>query len=59
MKKKVAIILHGLSSNGVDTMFANLSSHWDTDRFEMYYFLAVDPDAEQFCEERVGRTAAM
>ncbi len=53
MKKKVAIILHGLSSNGVDTMFANLSSHWDTDRFEMYYFLAVDPDAEQFCEERV------
>ena len=53
MKKKAAIILHGLSSNGVDTMFANLSSHWNTDRFEMYYFLAVDPDVEQFCEERV------
>ena len=53
MKKKVAIILHGLSSNGVDTMFANLSSHCDTDRFEMYYFLAVDPGVEQFCEERV------
>ena len=53
MKKKVAIILHGLSSNGVDTMFGNLSSHWDTDRFDMYYFLAVDPGVEQFCEERV------
>ena len=53
MKKKVAIILHGLSSNGIDIMFANLSSRWDTDRFEMYYFLAVNPGVEQFCEERV------
>lgn len=53
MRKKVAVILHGLSSNGVDTMFANLSSCWDRDRFDIYYFLAVDPDAEQFCEDRV------
>lgn len=55
MKIKTAIILHGLSSNGVDTMFANLSACWDREKFDIYYFLAVDPGAEQFCEERVLR----
>ena len=53
MKKKIAIILHGLSPNGVETMFAQLSALWDREKFELYYFLAVDPGAEQYYEEQV------
>ena len=53
MKKRVAIILHGLSSNGVETMFAGLSALWDRERFELYYFLAVDPETKQYYEDQV------
>ena len=53
MKKKIAIILHGVSPNGVETMFAGLSALWDKEKFELYYFLAVDPDAEQYYEDQV------
>lgn len=52
-KKKVAIILHGLGANGIDTLFANLSKQWDYDNFEFTYFLAVDEDAKQFWEQTV------
>lgn len=47
-KIKVAVILHGLGPNGIDTLFANLSSNWDLDRFEITYFIAVDKDDKQF-----------
>lgn len=53
MKKKIAIILHGLSPNGVETMFTGLSALWDKEKFELYYFLAVDPGAEQYLEDQV------
>ncbi len=53
MKKKIAIILHGLSPNGVETMFTGLSALWDMEKFELYYFLAVDPGAEQYYEDQV------
>lgn len=53
MKKKIAMILHGLSDNGIDTMLANLSDCWDLEAFEIYYFLAVDRGAKQIGEEKV------
>lgn len=52
-KIKVAVILHGLGANGIDTLFANLSSNWDLDRFEITYFIAVDKDDKQLWEEKV------
>lgn len=53
MKKRVAIVLHGLGANGIDTLFANLSDHWDYENFEIYYLLAVDKGAKQFWEDKV------
>ncbi len=55
MKKRIAIILHGLSPNGVETMFAELSALWDREKYELYYFLAVDPGTEQYYEDLVVR----
>lgn len=52
-KLKVAIVLHGLGTNGIDTLFANLSEFWDYDKFEMTYFLAVDKGSKQMWEEKV------
>lgn len=53
MKKRVAIVLHGLGPGGIGTLFANLSDHWDYEKFEIYYLLAVDKGANQFWEDRV------
>ena len=53
MKKRIAVILHGLSPNGVETMFAGLSALWDREKFEVHYLLAVDPDAKQYYEDQV------
>lgn len=52
-KTKVAVLLHGLGANGIDTLYANLSSYWDLTKFEITYLLAVDGDEEQFWEEKV------
>lgn len=52
-KKKVAIVLHGLGANGIDTLFANLSKQWKLEKFDITYFLAVDEGAKQFWEETV------
>ena len=51
--EKVAIVLHGLGANGIDTLFANLSKKWDYEKYEITYLLAVDEDAKQFWEEEV------
>lgn len=56
MKRKVAVILHGLGSNGIDTLYANLAEHWNYDNLEITYFLAVDKEAKQLWEERVSQT---
>lgn len=53
MKKRVAIVLHGLSANGIETLFANLSDHWDYEKFEIYYLLAVDKGAKPLWEDKV------
>ena len=53
MKKRVAIVLHGLGPGGIGTIFANLSDLWDYEKFEIYYLLAVDIGANQFWEDRV------
>lgn len=53
--KKVAIVLHGLGANGIDTLFANLSKKWDYHNFDITYFLAVDKDAEEFWEDTVSK----
>lgn len=52
-KVKVAIVLHGLGANGIDTLFSNLSECWDEDKFEITYMLAVDEGAKQFWENKV------
>lgn len=52
----VAVILHGLDVNGIDTLFANLAENWDYDKFNITYFLAVDYENKQFWYERVKRT---
>lgn len=54
-KPKVAVLLHGLGPNGIDTLFANLSETF-SDKVDIYYFLAVDKDSPQFWEERVKHT---
>lgn len=51
--KKVAVVLHGLGPNGIDSLFANLSKHWNFDEFDITYFLAVDPTNKQFYEDLV------
>lgn len=50
---KIAILMHGLGADGIDTLFANLSSYWDTSRFDITYLLAVDKGSKQFWEDRV------
>lgn len=52
-KTKVAVLIHGLGPNGIDTLFANLASQWNQEQFEITYFLAVDKDNTQFWEEKV------
>lgn len=54
--KNVAVVLHGLGSNGIDTLFANLAENWNYDEFNLTYFLAVDNDSPQFWMERVKKT---
>lgn len=53
VKIKVAVVLHGLGTNGIDTLFANLSNVWDLERFELTYLLAVDEGIKQFWEDQV------
>lgn len=53
--KKVAIVLHGLGANGIDTLFANLSQKWDYENFDITYLLAVDKGADQFWEDAVRK----
>lgn len=53
--KKIAVVLHGLGANGIDTLFANLSYKWDYDKFEITYLVAVDEGAEQFWEPVVTK----
>lgn len=53
-KKRVAILLHGLGPNGIDTLFANLANEWDYAMFDITYFLAVDPDNCQYWEQKVS-----
>lgn len=55
-KKKIAVLLHGLGANGIDTLFANLSEVWNYQQFEITYFIAVDSDHVQFWEPRVSNT---
>lgn len=52
-KKRVAVVLHGLGANGIDTLFANLSGKWDLEKFDMTYFIAIDEGDVQFWENRV------
>lgn len=54
-KIKVAIVLHGLGANGIDTLFANLSQKWDYEKFDITYLIAVDEGAEQFWESDVRK----
>lgn len=53
--KKVAVLLHGLGPNGIDTLFKNLSKFW-SDKVEVYYFIAVDEASHQFWEDEVKTT---
>lgn len=57
-KKRIAILLHGLGPNGIDTLFANLANEWDYATFDITYFLAVDPDNYQFWEKKVSEAGA-
>lgn len=51
--KKIAILIHGLGADGIDTLFANLSAYWDLSTYDITYFLAVDPGPKQFWEDKV------
>ena len=53
-RKRVAVLLHGLGANGIDTLFANLSSCWDLSRFDITYLLAVDEGNHQYWEDKVA-----
>lgn len=52
-KIKVAVLIHGLGPNGIDTLFANLASQWNQEKYEITYFMAVDQDNKQFWEDKV------
>lgn len=52
-KTTVAIILHGLSRNGIDMLMATLAECWDYSRFDVTFLLAVDPGKPQPMEEKV------
>jgi len=55
MKTKVAVLLHGLGANGIDTLFANLSHEW-THKCDITYFIAIDTDCVGFWEDYVKQT---
>ncbi len=57
-KTSVAIILHGLSRNGIDMLMASLARYWDYSRFDVTYLLAVDPNAPQPTEDEVKAAGA-
>ncbi len=52
-KKKVAIIVHGLGTAGNDVLFSRLGRCLDTDKLEITYLLATDPDNKQLFEKDV------
>ena len=54
--RNVAVVLHGLGANGIDTLFANLAKYWDYNNFNITYFLAVDENVEQFWEKEIYAT---
>lgn len=54
--RNVAVVLHGLGANGIDTLFANLAKYWDYNIFNITYFLAVDKNVEQFWEKEIYTT---
>ena len=55
MRTKVAIVLHGLGANGIDTLFAKLADKWDLNKYEITYLIAVEEDAKQFWEDDVKK----
>ena len=57
-KTSVAIILHGLSRNGIDMLMASLAKYWDYSRFDVTYLLGVDPGAPQPAEDEVTAAGA-
>ena len=57
-KTSVAIILHGLSRNGIDMLMASLAKYWDYSRFDVTYLLAVDPGSPQPLENEATAAGA-
>lgn len=55
-KKKIAVLLHGLGANGIDSLFANLAEQWNQEILDITYFIAVDEDNKQFWEDRVKKS---
>ena len=53
MNYRVGILMHGLGADGIDTLFANLSSCWNKSQFDITYLLAVDNGQKQFWEDKV------
>ena len=53
MKKKVAIVLHGLQTGGQEVIMARISEYIDSDRVELTYLVAVNERDKQLLEDDV------
>lgn len=58
MKKKVAIVLHGLQTSGMEMLMARLSEFIDSDSVELTYLIAVDKDDKQLLEDEAASHGA-
>ena len=52
--KKLAIMSHGLSANGIDTFVTNVAKAVDKEKFDVSVILALDEDNHQIREDEVA-----
>lgn len=41
---KLALVTHGLSANGIETLLVDVARHIDRERFDVTFIIAIDPD---------------
>ena len=52
-KKKVAVVLHGLDSGGIGTLFADLSACWRYDELDVTYFVTLNQGVRQLWYDKI------
>ena len=52
-RKRVAIVTHGLSANGIETLLVDVARFIDRERFDVTFIIAIDPGIPQLRETEV------